>query len=303
MIYLFLSACLALAAPAPTPVGSGAKLYARGLELLQKKDTDGALLKFADAIKQQPSFIPSYIDYARTAVLLKKRKDGLDKLELGLKQATKKDDRQRLMEERANLTEIFFTNQCFQQYQNGVNNLHMERWSAAVSDLEHALQAEPDNVAILAAYGEALGKDNNSTASIKAYEQALLLNPDKKEARLGLAEALDDKQSKRILALVEPLALQSDGPERAALVYAKALVSLGKPKDANEFLRLRAERNSDWVESLFWLGKNYSQNKEGSWMARKYLMMFLKREREHPMTAAMREEAQTLLARVNDQLQ
>lgn len=298
--FFFLSQCVSGFA-ATTRIAP--KSYTKGADLLAHKNYEAAQQKFLDSIRQSPGFIAAYIDYARAALLLKKRKDGLNKLEQALLLGVRKDERMHLQEERSSLAEIFFTNQTFQQYQNGLNFLQLERASAAIENFERALQTEPDNVAILTAYGEALIKDNNVSAGIKAYEQALALNPDKRAARLGLAEALGVSQAKRMQSLLEPIALDPDVSERAALLYAKALVGLSKEKDAYEYLRIRAERNSDWVESLFWLGKNYSQNKEAAWLARKYLMMFLKREREHSgLPANIRDEARALLARVNDSL-
>lgn len=269
---------------------------------LEAKDYAGAQGDFLEVIKAHPLLSSGYIGFARAAVLLKDRKAALEKLEQGLKLVVKKEERNKLQEERLNLSEVFFTNQSFQYYQNGLNFLLLERASAAVENLEKALALEPKNVAVLLAYARALAKDGNQASAITNLETTLSINADKAEAKLLLAELIMETQSKRALALMEPMALAADANEKTALLYAKILSKLSHEGEALEYLKSRAERNGSWLESLFWLGKTYSQSKSGTWLARKYLMMFLKRERDSSGLPAQREEAKQLLDRVNDSL-
>jgi tetratricopeptide (TPR) repeat protein len=278
-------------------------LMKQAADLVQSKSYAKAEQKYLEIIKYHPNHVPAYLELARTEMLLKKRKDALEKLDLALKVATRKEERQKIQDQRSNLSEVFFTNQTFQQYQNGLNFMQLDRASAAIENFERALLAESDNVAILTAYGQALSKESNGAAALKAYEQALLLNPDKKDAKILLAENILESNPKRVVALLESVAIETDVSEKSAMLYAKALFALAKEKEAFEYLRFRAERNVAWVESLFWLGKTYSKNKDGAWLARKYLMLFLKRERERSQFPVLREEAQTLMSRVNDSLQ
>lgn len=298
------------AARGPSKSTLAYQYYARGVEFASRKKWDEALEKFAEAIDLNPGYTAAYIEYARTAVLLGRRKDGLRKLSTALTAIRRKEDREKILKERDNLAEIFYTNETFQQYQNGLNYLKLDRAGSAVEALERANRTEPDNVLVLSAYARALQAEERGQEALEILEKAFALNDGTKGVRLDLAEMLLPKQPERSLALLKPHATKSPD-ERVALLQARALSALHRNKEAIEYLRERAEKQQSWIMAQLWLGKLYSIEPNGNWNARKHLMTFLKRTtayqdesnpEQRPFRLA-RSEAEALLVRVNKALE
>lgn len=284
--------------------------YARGVEFASGKKWDDALAKFGDAIDLNPGYTAAYIEYARTAVLLGRRKDGLQKLSTALQSVRRMEDREKILKERDNLAEIFYTNETFQQYQHGLNYLKLDRAGSAVEALEKAIKTEPDNVLVLSAYARALQAEERAKEALDVLEKAFALNDGTKGVRLDLAEMVLPKQPERSLALLKPLASKAPD-ERVALLQARTLSALHRNKDAIEYLRDRAEKQQSWIMAQLWLGKLYSLEPNGNWNARKHLMTFLKRttafqdesDPEQRQYRLARGEAEALLMRVNKALE
>lgn len=318
MVLLLLLSTQALAAPAPLKSTLAYQYYSRGVELAARKKHQEALEKFLSAIDLNPGYTASYVEYARSSVLLGHRKQGLKKLSDALLTIQRRDDRERLQRERETLSEIFYTNETFQQYQNGLNYMKLERAGSAVEALEKALKTEPDNTLVLAAYARALQAEERPKEAQEALEKAFELNDGNKGVRLDLAELLIGKKPERALNLLR--ALPADATEeRMALLQARSLSAMSRNKEAIEFLRERAERQQSWLFAQLWLGKLYTLEQNGNWNARKHLMTFLKRtaalaepkEGEKPedirpevrQMRLARSEAEALLVRVNQSLE
>jgi len=281
---------------------SAYELYSKGVELAGKKKYNESIEKLEKAIELNPTYLGSYLEIARSMVMLGKRTMAMERLDVAAKNIKRSEDRKKLSQERALLSELFYTNNTFQLYQNGLNFLLMERNAAAAESLEKALNVEPDNVAILLAYARSLMDDNIKT-SIKFLEKAFLLNPEKKEVRLILAELNLKNKPERSLELLRPSVLGKNASEPEVLVYVQALSLLEKNKQAIDILQEKMLGNMDWVESNFWLGKFYAQEAQGNWMARKYLMTFLKRTNAKNTHKGLKDQAESLLLRVNQALQ
>jgi len=294
-------------------------LYTKGVELSAKKKYGEAIDKFAKAISQNPSFVAAYIEYARALALQGKRGLALEKLEEGFKATSSTQDKAKLQQERVQLSELFYTNKTFQQYQDGLNFLRLDRAGVAVSSFEKALTVEPDNVAILLGYAQAIQMEEGLSAGVRPLERAFQINPEKKETRTMLGEALIQGEPEKAAGLLRPLAKQADASEQVSVLYARSLFEQQnelKQKEASDFLHERVDKNTTWSIAMFWLGKFYAKNPENYWLARKYLMMYLKREDEKKLllssdaTAAvparpnvLHEEAEKILSRVNKGLQ
>jgi tetratricopeptide (TPR) repeat protein len=288
--------------------------YTRGVELGAKKQWSEALAKFQAAIDLNPGYVASYIEWARTAVRLGRRADALEKLSAALEFARAGEEKSKVEKERENLSDIFYTNETFQQYQNGLNYLRLERSGSAVESLEKALKSEPDNLSILAAYAKALQAEDRQKDALAVLERAFALNDGKRSIRVDLAESCLAQNPERTLLLLKPLGKDPDG-ERVAWLEAQALSATKRNKEALDLLRSAYERNPSWLYAPFWLGKLYSLETDGGWNARKYLMTFLKRteaqdEKEKNDAGAAsrklrtaRAEAQAILARVNQSLE
>jgi tetratricopeptide (TPR) repeat protein len=304
---------LSVSALAKAPNNLAYQNYSKGVELSAKKKWDDALEKFQAAIDLNPGYLASYVEWARAAVMIGRRRDGLEKLSASLAYARSKEEKERVLRERDSLSDIFYTNETFQQYQNGLNYQRLERPGSAVEALEKALKTEPDNVAVLLAYGRALQSEDRKKEALSAFERAIVLNDGNRDVRMDLAEALLPSNPERSIQLLkimlEPL------EERVAWIHSQALSSLEDNKEAIEFLRSAFESHPTWVYAPYWLGKLYSLEKGGGWNARKYLMTFLKRTEkaadltnndptpEQKKLRTARTEADAILTRVNRALE
>lgn len=290
--------------------------YSKGMELVDKKKWTDALEQFDFALKANPSYVSAHIEWARTAVLLGRRKEALEKLNLAIASIKQKEDKEKIARERESLSDVFYTNETFQQYQNGLNYLKLERTGSAVEALEKALKTEPENLLILSAYAKALLAEEKQKDATEILERAFQLNSGRKEIRVSLADLLLSQNPERSVFLVKPI-VESDPPEEeASWVYAKALSALKKNREAIEFLKEIVDRQPTWIMGSYWLGKMYSLEYDGGWNARKYLMTFLKRSESfvtpnaaEPISAearrwkATRAEAEEILERVNKSLE
>jgi len=288
--------------------------YSRGVEFAARKKWSEALEKFQLAIDLNPAYVASYIEWARASVMLGKRREALDKLSSSLAFARGREEREKVIRERENLSDIFYTNETFQQYQNGLNYMRLERNSSALEALEKALRTEPDNLLVLAAYAKALQAEDRYKDALVVLEQAFALNEGKKEIRVDLAESSLAQNPERTMQLLRPLLAESV-EERTVWLQAQALSAVKKNKEAIELLKVETERQPAWLLGPFWLGKIYSLESDGSWNARKYLMTFLKRTEsfsdpakpeasvEERKIRAARAEAEAILARVNRSLE
>ncbi len=251
--------------------------YTHGVELAARKNYSEAAVQFRQAIDLNPNYIAAYIECARSLVMLGKRKDGLTVLSSAVKVTKHKEELEHLAKERASLSQIFYTNGTFQQYQNGLNYLRLDRANSAQESFEKAYVVEPDNVLILLGYSQALEAEDNQKLRIEFLEKAYELDDSNRDTRVQLADAVLAKNPERAMALVKNLVLARNPTEEAALLYTRALSALKRDKEAIDVLTDCREKNSDWVLADFWLGKFNAAVPGGNWAARKYLMTFQKR--------------------------
>lgn len=288
--------------------------YSRGVELVSHKKWQEALSKFQSAIDLNPGYVDSYIEYARASVMLQQRKNGLDKLNAAYDLARDAKDKEKIQHEIENLSEIFFTNDTFQQYQNGLNYLRLNQVAGASNALEKALKIEPDNVLIMIAYAKSLMAEDKNKDAQEVLQKTFELNPRKSEVRLSLAEILLGKDTERSLAILKPM-IANISDEKVAILQARALSSAKKNKEALQFLGERAEKQTSWVQAQFWLGKLYALEPGSGWNARKHLMTFLRRSESLPakrgeepalqdrLVKNYRLEAEAILTQVNQSLE
>jgi thioredoxin-like negative regulator of GroEL len=288
--------------------------YSKGVELNSKKKWDDALKQFQSAIDLNPSFVTAYIEFARTSVMVGKRSQGLEHLDSALLVARTREDRDRVQKERESLSEIFYTNETFQTYQDGLNSMKLDHAAKAAEYLERAMRTEPDNILVLSAYARALRQEDRAKDAVSVLKRALKLNDSKRDVRLELAEAVlsADPESAHELLHGLPVGLTD---ERATLLDAQALAALNRNGEAIELVRGLYDRVPGSLYAPYWLGKLYEKESNGAWNARRYLMTFIRRA-EPQVTAqkdentaesrqlkAARAEADQILARVNRSLE
>jgi tetratricopeptide (TPR) repeat protein len=296
--------------------GNGAiQNYARGVELAEAKKWKEAKEKFALALGQNPASASAAIEWARAAVMLGKRREALERLSLSAGLVKGEEDRNRLERERDSLSEVFYTNSTFQRYQNGLNFIRLARTGEAFDAFQAALLGEPDNVAILFSFAQALFQEDRGKEALAHLERAHSLHEGNEGVRLLLAEISLPQNPERTLQLLRPLAGDGVRKESVVVLQAQGLVALQKEKEALVLLRTAVDKQQDWWRASFLLGKLFASEASEGWNARKYLMTFLRRTEllvpkegeevgpEQRRLLAMRAEGEAILQRVNKSLE
>ena len=309
ILFLFF---VGLASAAPQKSGLALQNYSKGVEFAQKKKYDEAVEKFQLSIELNPGLVDSYIELARAKLLMGQRKAAVNVLNGALKSLKRRDEIEKIYRERENITEIFFTNETFQFYQNGLNQLRLENANAAMDAFDQALKKEPDNVLVLLGSARAMTVLDHRKDALENLEQAIALNDRNEDARVELAEAYLAKKPKQSLELLQGL-YNSPKDERVAILYARALVAQNRGSEALDYLKNLADSRQNWILVHFWLGKFFSEAPKGNWNARKHLMTFMKRtdlgegkDSNDPLLLrwkSTRAEAENLLDRVNRTLE
>ncbi|MEE8125463.1 MAG: tetratricopeptide repeat protein [Nitrospirales bacterium] len=101
----------------------------------------------------------------------------------------------------------------------GLAYLSLGQTQEAKAQIEQALTIQPHSAPILNSYGSVLAQLREIPQSVKAYEQALALQPNYTHARFNLAEAFESINPKRAIQEYETfLILAEDNPDEAGKV-------------------------------------------------------------------------------------
>lgn len=279
--------------------------FARGMELVHEQKYDAAAEEFERATRADPLFLNAQVEWARALTLAGKRREGIKRLDFAIRLARRKQDKDRLLEQRRLISSLFYRAQTFQKYQDGLNFLSGMKLRAAIEALEQALAIEPDNVDVLIAYARALQAVDDWKESVNVLEQAHLFDLDREEIRVLLGNALLHSNHERSLALLTPVIRRNSENEEAALIYAQALAKKGEIKSALETLEKAMNNSHDRPKVLFWLGKISAESPENRWVARRHLQAFLKRAEREGSSEELKPlaiEAQRLLGRLETEL-
>lgn len=284
--------------------------FAVGMRLVEERSYPDAVELFRAAVEEDPKFVAAHVELARSLVLSGKRLEGMNQLAKAAKISVRSVDKDRVAEQRTLLAGIFYTNQTFQQFQDGLNLQRDRKTRAAVQSFEKALAKEPTNVKILVAYGNALLTLDDRAQSVPLLEKAHSILPEREDIRFSLAKGILEQNPKRAANLLEAQVDKAEAEEESVLVYVQALDRLGEVRKAIAVLLKSTEQRHDRLQSLFWLGKLYSLQPEGVWMARRYLMVFLRRMEskaqgkgtKDPVLDRLEREAKSLLERINTDL-
>ena len=280
--------------------------FLAGAKFLKEKEYSDAIKEFEKAAKQNPKHLDTYLEWARGLVLSRKRKAGLEKLTQAMAIAKSLKDKRKIRRQYGIFSEIFYTNDVFQKYQDGLNLLKAKKLREALRNFEQSLAKEPFNALILLAYGQTLRGLDDWSASVKALEQVFILNPHKKELRFQLSLTLLNRRPKQSLKLMKPLLQSKNNREKDIILYARVLGRLGELHKAIELLEKNKAKRKAGIYTLYWLGKLYSQTTNGNWQARKYLTIFLRQERRLPTKTdsltLLRKDGEKILSAVNDRL-
>lgn len=274
-----------------------------GQSLVAKQKYKEAIQVFSEMINNGNEAIPTFLELANAYTLNRDRRSGLRTLSEAVRYVKNASEAALIQKQRRLLSEIFYTNESFQMYQNGKNALHENKMSDAIQSFEKALAKEPDNVAVLIAYAEALQKNDTISDSKNILQRAMELNPQNKDTRFLLAKCEMAKNPKYAVELLRDLAVDKDASEQVSLLFAEALEKTGGLTKAADHLKNKISDHQDWLLSTFLLAKIYARMDGGQWMARKYFMTFQRRAKSLPEYSEKLLEAQAELEKLERKLE
>lgn len=186
--------------------------------------------------------------------------------------------------ERTLVARQFVTNEGFQIYQDGVNQLEAERFDEAREKFREALTREVDHVEVLVRLGQTEVLLDRSSSAKEYLDRALTIAPGETEARIwkGQALILDKKWPEAIEELKEATKEQPQS-EVAVIALSRALRGSRQVDRANLALSHDLESNPFHLNVLVeWASALVEREKsEGLWKVRKELQLGLSRLTEY----------------------
>jgi tetratricopeptide (TPR) repeat protein len=188
MIHMFIAACLALTSLSPCPsmdIAAPPRLLAQtrpsdwllsGLEKVRKRDFQGAIADYTQALKLDPEYEKAY--YNR----------GLAYLDIGeLEQAVNDFSRTLQLD----------SQHARAHYHRGRTLILMERWEEAGGDFTRAIELDPAYANAYRRRGDVLVQLNRTEAAISDYRKAaeLLIQENERDAAEKILEKIKELQS------------------------------------------------------------------------------------------------------------
>lgn len=246
--------------------------------LMKEKKWDEALLKLRAVVKENPNDLSAQIRLSHVLLQMGRREEALSNLAQRLrlislnprsreKTHLKFESEKKLLQRQIRvISRLFLSNETFQVYQSGVQQIQLKKYSSAREKLEKAFQAEPDQFDVLIRLAQLDVIDQNYDRASERLKAAHRMNPEEPIARLWLARALFER-GERSEALTEfrEVAFDLRGNELLVLWWAEAVNA------AREHL-LKVERGTRaynvkeiakenlYSESLALLGKDLKEN-------------------------------------------
>jgi tetratricopeptide (TPR) repeat protein len=132
--------------------------------------------------------------------------------------------------------------------------LRMLRQGNALRCVQLLLDREPDNVEALVIRGRIREDGGEPEEAIKDYGRALELNPERDEARLGLARVLIRDNPDKACSLYEQVLARQPGNREALEGLAEAYLDLGEPAKARPIFEVLLSKDPSHSRALAGLG-------------------------------------------------
>jgi tetratricopeptide (TPR) repeat protein len=256
--------------------------YSEARALLAKRKWEEAAIVLRAVLKKNPAFYPGAIDLARALVYLGRREEALTLLAQVISRQPPGTRKTALVARVGVISRMFLTQKTFQAYQDGLNLVVQQKYRSARERFEKALEAEPDNLEVLARIGECLVLEGDVDSAAERLRLARRLNPYEPEIGLWLGRALH--QRGELSQALEQLRFAYDalaGSERAPLWYAEALVSSGNRKGALQVLEADTSRHPFHLSAVMALARlraeGARERSDAMWAARRDLQAALSR--------------------------
>jgi len=260
-------------------------LLMKARQLLDKGNWDDAIPLYREYLKQDPKSLIAVMGLSTALTHSGNRSQSLEILVEAVNNLSTGEARiygENIKQRIDNIYRLFFTNQTFQTFQDGLNLLFVSKFSAAKEKFKKALAEEPDNGEVLIRLGQAALADNDVQSGVKYFKTAKKLNPFCLSARMWLGRAL--QLSNAFAQAVEEFeAVHKENPQSEWTVVwmAEALFSMGQSNVATMLLDSDVKQHPLHVMSLVTSAKLRLQLKQGGienlWVAKKNLQLALNR--------------------------
>lgn len=251
--------------------------YREARQFLRDRRWPEAAIVLRSLHRHDPSSVGVSLDLSRALAFSGRREEALSLLEQLLSREKKASRREFLMRRVRVLSRMFYSNDSFQAYQDGVNLLSAGKYRPARERLEKALALEPDNVEVLVRIGQSLVLEQDEDSAAERLKFARKLNAFEPEVRLWLGRAMHRRGELREAVEELRIAQQELGNSQLAPVwYAEALSASGQRGAAAEVLEKDSQANPFHLESLLASAKQRlsgAPREAQLWAARKELQL------------------------------
>ncbi len=246
--------------PNPQVEVSESSDYFEARELLGKQKWIEAAIVLRAVLKRTPDFTPASISLASALLELHRREEGLSVLSSAI--LRQKGAKKAFLIRRMRVSSrIFFTNEDFQFYQDGLNLLNLGKYGPARERLEKALSAEPDNAEILTRLGQCLTLQSDYDSAVERLRLAKALNPYEPEIQLWLGRALSERgQLSEAIPELQDAYKALGQSELSVLWLAEALSASSQKPAAAKLLEASVNADPFHLSALLALARLQSQS-------------------------------------------
>lgn len=264
--------------------------YEEAQGLMSRQKWPEAVLALRSILEDEPGRLAVVTDLAKALAYSGRREEALALLVQAVerqKTGTRNSVAREGLVRRVNvLSRVFFRNDDFQLYQEGVNLLQARKYGSARDRFQSIMTREGTNVEVLTRIGQAYVLESDFDSAAERLRFAKKLNPYEPEIRLWLGRALHRRgELKEALEELKLAARDLKTSELAPLWLSEVLVESGQRAQAIKFLEQDVNANPYHLQVLTLLAKlrtaQSARDQQVIWSARKELQLALSRFEEY----------------------
>lgn len=271
-----------LRVPEPQIYGIEAVNLADARLLLERKKWDEAIIVLKSLYRRNPNLSQAGLDLVEALAYSRRREEAVSTINQLISREKSNERRQELYQKADVLSRLFYTNDVFQIYQDGLNLLRAGKLGAARIRLEKALSDEPDNAEILLRLGQCLLLDHDTDSASERLKLARKLNPYRPEIKLWLGRAMTERgEQQEAVNELRSAYKDLDHSALSGVWYADALVRTGQRVLAIQTLETHLNQWPGDFDVLFKLAEirlaSRDQGFEEAWAAKRDLQVLASR--------------------------
>jgi predicted Zn-dependent protease len=264
--------------------------------LIAKKKWPEAVIVLRAIVTQNPHDTSAQVDLARALIYQGRREEALNAINTAIRteKGTKRDW---LIQQSRVFSKIFVSNETFQNYQDGLNLMMIQKYHQAREKFEKALAAESSNVEVLTRIGQSYLLDGDHDSAAEQLKLAHSLDPYEPEISLWLGRALHLRgELGEGIAELKAGYSEMKGSEIAPIWVADALEAAGQKAQALQVLEEDSKNYPLHVMSLVNAAKLKTQmsehNSEVLWAARRDYQNALSRLSDYMAVDRLKSEGE-----------